>query len=124
MALLLLLNAVVEGATGFFFLFYPEVLDYMPGFGQAEGDSVEMLAKMYGVATLMVALLSLVAYFSRRSRVLLLTTIGLVAFFHFGITTVQYMYNPDYKGTFLHGVLFLVFLVYYYRERARTLPAA
>lgn len=123
MALLLLLNAVVEGATGFFFLFYPQVLDYMPGFGQAEGDSVEMLTKMYGVATLMVALLSTIAYFSRDQRALLLTSVGLVAFFHFGITTVQYMYNPDYKGTFLHGLLFLFFLVYYFRERSRTIAA-
>ena len=117
MRLILLLNTVVEGLIGFLFLFYPSVTDLFAGMGDAEGNGMDMLVHMYGVAALTMALLSAIAYFSRHSQVLLLTVAGLLAVFHTGITFTQFVYSPDWRGAMLHLIMAVLFLYAYVRWR-------
>ena len=118
MMLVFLLNTVIEGFTAFLFLFYPEVRDWLPGFGGSEGPGVDMLTKMYGIAALIMALLTLIAYFSRAHKVLVLTTAGLLFLFHLSISAVQFFYNTvDQRGGWLHLIMALLFAVVYAQQR-------
>lgn len=117
MKLVLWLNTIVEGLTAFFFLFYPGVREMLPGFGMSENTGTVMLTKMYGVAALIMALISLVAWYSREHRVMVLSSLGLLALFHIGIAITQVIYNPDPRASLLHFLLALVLSAVYVQRR-------
>ena len=123
MKLVLWLNTIVEGMIAFLFLFYDEVRDLLPGFGMAEGPGVVMLTKMYGVAALIMSIWSLVAYYSRDHRVLLMTTLGLLALFHTGIAITQLIYNPDPRASLLHFLMALFLSAIYVQQRVKPTTA-
>lgn len=103
--MILLLHTLVEAVVGFVFLFYPQAGDLVPGFGSSEGESFDLLMQMYGLAALFLAGLSLVTYFSREHRVLVLTVTGLLSLFHFGMAAIQAFGNPDPRAMLLHFLL-------------------
>jgi glycopeptide antibiotics resistance protein len=107
--MIFLLHTLIEGTTGLLFLFYPEAGDLVPGFGTSEGPSFDLLMNMYGLTALFLAALSLIAYFSRANRVLVLTISGSLAIFHLGMTIIQAYGNPDPRAMLLHFLL-LIFL--------------
>ena len=107
--MIFLLHTLIEGTVGLLFLFYPEAGDLVPGFGSSEGPSFDLLLQMYGLAALLIAALSLIAYFSRANRVLVLTISGSLSVFHLGMTIIQAYGNPDPRAMLLHFLL-LIFL--------------
>ncbi len=116
--MVLLLHTLIEGIAGLLFLFYPGTPELVPGFGSATGDSYGLLLKMYGLAALFLAALSLLAYLRRSVReVYLLVTASLSAF-HFGMAIIQAFYNPDSRGMLLHFLL-AIFLAARYVARRR-----
>jgi hypothetical protein len=117
MALVLALNTIIEGLVGLTFLFHPMAGDFIPGFGDGDGTSYVLLMKMYGVAALLAAALSGVTYFAREYRVLVMTTLGLLALFHAGLSTVSFIYHPDPRAGVLHFLLFLFFTTTYIQRR-------
>jgi hypothetical protein len=117
MALILALNTIIEGFVGLLFLFYPNAGDFVPGFGDGNGNAYELLLKLYGVASLFVASLSGVTYFSREHRVLVMTSLGLLGLFHAGISVVSFLYHPDPRAGVLHFLLFLFFAAAYIQRR-------
>lgn len=117
--LILLLHTLIEGIVGFLFLFYPNAGDLIPGFGQAEGSSADLLMNMYGLSALFLSVLSLIAYYSRANRVLLLTVSGTLAGFHFGMAIIQAFGNPDYRAMLTHFLLGLFLAGLYVQERRK-----
>lgn len=107
--MIFLLHTLIEGIAGLLFLFYPNAGDLVPGFGTGEGQSFDLLMQMYGLAALFLAALSLIAYFSRANRVLVLTISGTLAAFHLGMTIIQAFGNPDPRAMLLHFLL-MIFL--------------
>ncbi|MTB51977.1 hypothetical protein [Lewinella sp. W8] len=118
--LILLLHTLVEGIVGLLFLFYPNAGDLIPGFGQAEGPSAELLMNMYGLSALLLAALSLIAYFSRANRVLLLTISGTLAVFHFAMAIIQALGNPDHRAMLTHFILGIFMAGLYVQERRKA----
>lgn len=106
--MILLLHTLIEAVVGLFFLFHPEAGDLIPGFGTSEGQSFTLLMKMYGLAALFLAALSLITYYSRANRVLVLTVTGTLAVFHLGMAIIQAIYNPDPRAMLLHFVLLIL----------------
>lgn len=107
--MIFLLHTLIEGTVGLLFLFYPEAGDLVPGFGTSEGASFDLLMRMYGLTALFLAVLSLITYFSRANRVLVLTVSGSLAIFHLGMAIIQAYGNPDPRAMLLHFLL-LIFL--------------
>jgi len=103
--MILLLHTLIEAAVGLLFLFYPGAPELVPGFGGSSGPGFELLMKMYGVAALFLAALSLVTYLRREDRVLMLTITGLLTLFHFGLAVVLAFWNPDPRAMLLHFLL-------------------
>ena len=103
--MILLLHALIEGVVALMFMFYPEVGDLVPGFGTSEGDSFDLVMKMYGWAAALLAALSVVAYFSRANRVVYLTITGLLSLYHIGLSIILAIHNPDPRAFLLHFLL-------------------
>ena len=103
--MILLLHTLIEAVVAFLFLFYPNVGDLVPGFGTSEGQSFELLLRMYGWSAALLAALSLIAYFSRANRVVFLTITGTLGLFHIGMAVIQGLYNPDARAMLLHFLL-------------------
>lgn len=120
--MILLLHTLIEAAVGFFFLFYPNVGDLVPGFGSSEGESFELLLNMYGLAALFLAALSLITYFSRERRVLFLTTTGMLCAFHLLMAVVQATGNPDSRAMLLHFLLGIFMGGQYIHRRRQEWP--
>ena len=117
--MILLLHTLVEATVGLLFLFYPNAGDLVPGFGGTEGESFTLVLKMYGLAALFLAGLSLYTYLRREvNEIFLFITLGL-GLFHFGMTLVQALYNYDHRATLLHFLL-AIFLSGQYVQRRRT----
>lgn len=117
MVLILLLHIVVEAVVGFFFLFYPSAGDVIPGFGDGEGSSHYLLMKMYGLAALFLAAIGIGAYVKRLTNVALTYQIMLwLAGYHFAMTGVQLLYNPDQRAGLLHLLLGLFLAGVYIRR--------
>lgn len=117
MAIILLLHIVVEAAVGCFFLFYPDAGDVIPGFGDGEGSSHDLLMKMYGLAALFLAALGIAAYLKRLTNVVLAYQAMLwFAIFHFSMSIVQLMYNPDQRASLLHFLIGLFMIGVYLRR--------
>lgn len=117
--MILLLHTLVEATVGLLFLFYPGAADLVPGFGTSEGQSFDMLMKMYGLAALFLAALSLITYMSRANRVLVLTVTGSLCLFHLAMTVIQSYYNPDPRAMLVHFLL-AIFLGGRYIQTRRT----
>lgn len=107
--MIFLLHTLIEAAAGLLFLFYPEAGDLVPGFGAGEGASFDLLMKMYGLAALLLAALSLIAYLHRDNRVLVLTISGALTIFHLGMSIIQAFWNPDPRAMLIHFLL-MIFL--------------
>lgn len=106
MVFVLWLHILIEAVVGLFFLFYPEAGDVIPGFGDGEGRSHQLLMKMYGLAALFVSAIGIGAYAKRLTNVALTYMIMLwLSAFHFAMTGVQLMYNPDQRAALLHLLL-------------------
>jgi hypothetical protein len=117
--MILLLHTLIEATVGLIFLFYPNAGDFVPGFGTSEGPSFDLLMKMYGLAALFLASLTLITYFSRANRVLVLTVTGSLCVFHLAMTIIQSYYNPDPRAMLLHFLL-AIFLSGRYIQTRRT----
>jgi ABC-type Mn2+/Zn2+ transport system permease subunit len=115
--LILLLHTLIEGLAGLVFLFVPEVANLLPGFEQIDSPTSLMLLRMYGLAALLLAGLSLVAYLRKRNRELLLVITGLLAAFHFAMAVVLAISNPDHRAMLFHFLLGLFIAGTYVRER-------
>lgn len=107
--MIFLLHTLIEGIAGLLFLFYPGAGNLVPGFGASEGASFDLLMKMYGLAALFLAALSLIAYFNQDNRMLVLTISGALAVFHLGMAIIQAFGNPDPRAMLLHFLL-MIFL--------------
>ena len=118
--LILLLHTLIEATVAFLFLFYPGAGDLVPGFGTSEGQSYELLMQMYGLSAAFLAALTLIAYFSRANRVLMLTITGSLSVFHLVMAGIQAFGNPDPRAGLLHFLLgiFLGSLYMRYRKEA------
>ena len=116
--MILLLHTVIEAAIALLFLFFADAGEFIPGFGAADGPSFVLLLKMYGVAALLLAGLSLYAYLRRQQDpVFLLVTLSL-SIFHYLMVVVQTIYNPDQRAALLHFLL-AIFLTGQYLGRRR-----
>ena len=103
--MILLLHTLIEALIGLLFLFYPGAGQLVPGFGASEGPTFALLMKMYGLAALFLAGLSLYAYLRREdTKVFLLLTAALSAY-HYAMILVQTLYNPDQRAALLHFLL-------------------
>lgn len=118
--MILLLHTLIEGLAGLIFLFYPDAANFVPGFADGEGQSFLMLMKMYGLAALLLAGLSLTGWFQRENRSVLLIISALLAAFHLGMTIVQAIYNPVPQAMLLHFMLFLFLSGQYIKERKKS----
>ena len=118
--MILLLHTVIEAAVGLLFLFHPNAGDLVPGFGTAEGASFVLLMKMYGVAALLLAGLSLYAYLRRlQDPIFLFVTLSLSTF-HYLMVVVQTIYNPDQRAALLHFLLAIFLTGQYLGRRKRS----
>lgn len=125
MTIVLLLHVVVEALVGFFFLFYPDAGDVIPGFGDGEGSSHYLLMKMYGLAALFLAAIGLAAWLKRTTNIALTYTIMIwLAAYHFAMTGIQLMYNPDQRAGLLHLLLGLFLAGLYIRRPGGKLKTA
>lgn len=118
--MVLLLHTLIEATVAFLFMFYPGAGDLVPGFGTSEGASFELLMKMYGWAAALLASMSLIAYFSRANRVLLLTITGILAVFHIGMAVIQGLHNPDPRAMLLHFLLAIFMGGQYVNQRRQA----
>ncbi|MEM9529110.1 MAG: hypothetical protein AAGA31_21045 [Bacteroidota bacterium] len=117
--LALLLNTLIEGIIAILFLFYPGAPNVVPGFAEAEGPSYLMLMKMYGLAALLLAGLSLLGWLKRDNQELLLSITGLLTLFHLGMAIVQAGYNPDSRAMLLHFLLVIFLGGQYVQQRKK-----
>ena len=101
--MIFLLHTLIESIAGLLFLFYPNAGDLVPGFGTGEGPSFDLLMQMYGLAALFLAALSLIAYFSRANRVLVLTISGALAAFQGMQPTFDYLNSDQLPNDALLG---------------------
>ncbi|MEM9258116.1 MAG: hypothetical protein AAGA62_00635 [Bacteroidota bacterium] len=115
----LLLNTLIEGIVAILFLFYPGAADLVPGFAEAEGPSYVLLMKMYGLAALLLAGLSLLGWFKRKDRELLLSITGILTLFHLGMAIIQAGYNPDSRAMLLHFLLAIFLGGQYVQQRKK-----
>ena len=117
--MILLLHALIEAAVGLLFLFYPAAGAIVPGFGAATGPSFVLLLKMYGLAALFLAGLSVYAYRERADdRIFLLVTLSL-SIYHYAMIAVQTLYNPDSRAALLHFLLAIFLTGQYLGRRKR-----
>ena len=117
--MILLLHALIEAAVGLLFLFYPGAGALVPGFGASAGPSFVLLLKMYGLAALFLAGLSVYAYRERADvRIFLLVTLSL-SLYHYGMIAVQTLYNPDARAALLHFLLAIFLTGQYLGRRKR-----
>ena len=116
--MILLLHTVIEAAIAGLFLFYPGAGDLVPGFGTSEGPSFILLMKMYGLAALLLAGLSLYAYLRRLEDGVFLAVTLLLSIYHYLMVAVQTVYNPDQRAALLHFLL-AIFLTGQYLGRRR-----
>ena len=115
--MILLLHTLIEAAIGLLFLFHPQAGEIIPGFGSATGDSFDLLMKMYGLAALFLAAISLYAYFKRsEDNLFLAATLGL-SLFHYGMMIVQFLYNSDQRASLLHFLLAIFLTTQYLKRR-------
>ena len=116
--MILLLHTLIEAIIGLLFLFYPGSPGLVPGFADGDGGSFLLLLKMYGLAALFLAGLSLYAYLRRTNdKVFLLLTAALSAY-HYGMIIVQTIYNVDQRAALLHFLL-AIFLTGQFLGRRR-----
>ena len=123
--MILLLHTLIEAAVGLLFLFYPQAGELVPGFGTSQGPSFELLMKMYGLAALFLAGLSLLAYLRRANTAIFLVITLTLSVYHYAMILVQTIYNPDQRAALLHFLL-AIFLTAQYLGRRRegwTTPA-
>lgn len=117
--MILLLHTLIEAGVGGLLLFYAGAPALLPGFGNASGPSFDLLVKMYGLAALLLAALSLIGYLRRGETSLYLFVTGTLAAFHFGMSAVQAWWNPDPRVMLLHFLL-AIFLLGRYVVRRRS----
>lgn len=116
--MILLLHTLVEGIIGLLFLFYPAAGALVPGFAAGEGDSYVLLMKMYGVAALFLAGISLLAYVRKDNTTIFLFVTLTLSVFHYVMIIVQTVYNFDQRGALLHFLL-AIFLTAQYLGRRK-----
>ena len=116
--MILLLHTVIEGAIALLFLFYPDAGELIPGLGTSEGPGFDLLLKMYGLAALLLAGLSLYAYLQRRQDDIFLFVTLVLSIYHYLMVAVQTIYNPDQRAALLHFLL-AIFLTGQYLGRRR-----
>ncbi|MBB4078770.1 hypothetical protein GGR28_001387 [Lewinella aquimaris] len=117
--MILLLHTLIQATVGLMFIFYPQAGDLIPGFGTSEGQSFELLMKMYGLASLFLAGLSLYAYLKRTSDTLFLFLTLSLSIYHYLMILVQTIYNPDQRAALLHFLL-AIFLTGQYLGRRKA----
>lgn len=117
MKIILLLNFIVESFFGVIFLFAPSAI---PLFVDAEPVSL-YLVRMYGVAALVVAFLSLQMWLNIHEHAFLVQGLLLLALFHTGITATQFINDLPLSDQLPPGILHALFTLgcwfYYFRER-------
>ena len=118
--MILLLNSLIEGAVGIFFLFYPAAAEPVTGWLGETGLTEQVTIKMYGVAALFLATLSAIGYAKRNLRPVYLLVTGMLAGFHLTLAAVLFLYHPDQRAMLLHFLLG-IFLAgrYFQRKRLR-----
>lgn len=116
--MILLLHSLIEAIVALLFLFHPGADQLVPGFDTGSGASYVLTLKMYGLAALLLAALSLVAYQKRTEDAIFLPITLLLSVFHFGMCLIQAIYNPDHRAFLLHFLLAL-FLSGQYIQRWR-----
>ena len=117
--MILLLHSLIEGLIGLLFLFYPGAPELVPGFGEGTGASFDLLMKMYGLAAVLLAGLSLIGWFKRTVAPVYLLVTGSLAAFHFGMSIVQAFYHPDPRAMLLHFLLALFLAARYVGRRRK-----
>ena len=103
--MILLLHTLIEAVVGLLFLFYPAGVPFLPGFADGAGESFLLLQKMYGLAALFLAGLSLYAYLRQRNDTVFFLVTASLSAFHYAMIGVQTFYNPDSRAALLHFLL-------------------
>jgi hypothetical protein len=116
--MILLLHTLIEAVVGLLFIFYPQAGDLVPGFGTSEGPSYELLMKMYGLAALFLASLSLIGFVRRKETPIFLLITLVLSVYHYLMILVQTIYNPDQRAALLHFLL-AIFMTAQYLGRRR-----
>ncbi len=117
MKIVLLLNFLVETFFGLVFLFAPSAIPLFVGV-----EPVTLyLVRMYGVAALIIALLSLQMWLNIHEQAFLVQGLLLLALFHTGITAAQFINDLPLSDQLPPGILHALFTVgcwfFYFRER-------
>ncbi|MBC6995840.1 hypothetical protein QWY85_17505 [Neolewinella lacunae] len=118
--MVLLLHTLIEGLIGLLFLFFPAWVQRLPGLGAGSGESFLLVTKMYGLAALLLALLSFLAWRKSASPQFVLTITGLLTAFHLGMALVQGLYNPDVRAMLSHFLLVVLLGAQFTRLRKQS----
>lgn len=117
MTIILLLHIIVEFIVGALLLFYPGAAELIPGFAQGEGDSYQMVLKMYGLSALFLSAIGMVALMIRKEYTqIAFLLVALLSGFHLIMAGIQFSHNPDTRAMLLHFLL-CIFLGSIYARR-------
>jgi hypothetical protein len=123
MIVVLFLHILVETIIGLLLLFYPDAMEIIPGFGQGEGASYQMLLKMYGLSALFLAAIGVVILVIRREQTQVAFLLAaLLSGFHLLMAGVQFSHNPDTRAMLLHFLL-CIFLGGIYARRKELIES-
>lgn len=118
MVFVLYLHIIIEALIGLLLLFYPGVGEVLPGFGDGEGNSYQMVVKMYGLAALMLAAIGVMALLLRHEQSkTAFMLVALLSGFHFFMAGIQFTYNPDTRAMLLHFLLCIFLAGIYVRRK-------
>jgi len=118
MRFLLLINGIIELGAGLVFLFLPAQVSKIPGLTKVgDGADVRMLLSMYGTASAVMGIYSLVLLRHTHRQSLMIGSLFLFALFHTGIALNQFIANPDVRAGIVHLVLGLVFGGVYWNRK-------
>ncbi|MDX2305786.1 MAG: hypothetical protein NW226_23465 [Microscillaceae bacterium] len=117
MKIVLILNALIEGLVGLLFIFSPQSAPHL-----VNADVISLyLAGMYGFAALTISFFSVLLLLGIHHHELLVNGLLTLTVFHVGILASQLISSVDSgmstPPAILHGVFFILFLIFYLRER-------
>jgi len=118
MKILLVINGLIELAAGLAFLFWPGIIQHIPGLaGLGDSEGVRMLLSMYGTAAAVLGIYSFVLLRHTHRGSLMIGSLFLFALFHTAISTNQFLVNPDVRPGIVHALLAIIFWLTYWNRR-------
>lgn len=118
MKILLTINGLIELAAGLAFLFWPGIVQHLPGLSEIDDSAgVRMLLSMYGTAAVVLGIYSFVLLRHTHRGSLMIGSLFLFALFHTGISTNQFLVNPDLRPAIVHALLAIAFWWTYWNRR-------